>query len=164
MKLTKVYSVVGGLALLSLMTRSEAQLWSNGDIVTHPGIGSGGNDVSAFNVDPLTTTFGLQSSLTAAGIGPVFLADDFTPIMSLPVRGIRIPWYITIMRRQICSESTFGYMKAVRWQGGNSFMTMAALQRLPFWETMSIPRQGRLCFGRPVRPEPLLQIRKDAYR
>lgn len=68
------FAVVMGI----IASSASADIWSNGSVVTHTGIGAGGNDISAFNVDPLTTTFGLQVGYEASGIGPASLADDFT--------------------------------------------------------------------------------------
>jgi hypothetical protein len=82
-----VMSVVAGSA--------SADWWSNGNVVTHTNIGAGGNDISAFNVDPLTTTFGLQASTSASGIGPASLADDYTSTGVNKVSAIRVAWYIS---------------------------------------------------------------------
>lgn len=82
-----VMSVVAGSA--------SAEWWSNGNVVTHTNIGAGGNDISAFNVDPLTTTFGLQVSTSASGIGPASLADNYMTTGAVAVTKLRVQWYVT---------------------------------------------------------------------
>lgn len=82
-----VMSVVAGSA--------SADWWSNGNVVTHVNGGNGGaNDISAFNVDPLTTTFGLQACINASGIGPASVADNYTPDTDVAVTKLRVAYYV----------------------------------------------------------------------
>ncbi len=75
---------------------ARADWWSNGTTVTHTTIGYGGNDIAAYNADPLTTVFGLDASYFSASGQPVFLADDFTPPTGPTVaRHLRVRRYQT---------------------------------------------------------------------
>ncbi|HMS54958.1 MAG TPA: PEP-CTERM sorting domain-containing protein [Fimbriimonadaceae bacterium] len=63
--------------LVAASVRSET--YSNGDLVTHAGVGAGGADVSAISADSRGPRFGFNANGLGTPPGPYFLADDVTP-------------------------------------------------------------------------------------
>jgi len=84
------------VVLGAFASASFADMWDNGSIVGATGVGAGfgGNDASFFDDDPLATTFGLQESFTASGIGPASLADNYTPTTDVLVTRFCSYFYI----------------------------------------------------------------------
>jgi len=98
------------VVLGAFASASFADVWDNGSIVGASGVGAGagGNDASFFDDDPLATTFGLQESFTASGIGPASLADNVTFNTNVVVTQFRSLLYIN---NNAGAAATLGFIR-----------------------------------------------------
>lgn len=120
-----------GIVFGVMAASASADFWSNGSLVTHAGIGSGGADISAVSADNRGTTFGLNVNANGNPPGPFWAGDDLVAGDNWRLSNVKVYAYETNLTAPSINEAYIAIWAGDPRNGGSIiYGEMASANRL----------------------------------